>query len=352
MYVYVLIIRECIITIRFKFIEGGEKMRNNHDNVILFPKWQSTLEEESLNALKQKRYEDALAKLDELLKFQVNNHEIMIGKLICLMELDRHDEAQQLCEDLLQYKDEHYYHYVHIYLTLLFQTGQYDQLMEQVDYEFSCANSMPQFVQEQFRQLYDLSMTMKTKLKSEQSVQILNRLKKAVCEKNHQKQWQLIERLRKIKSMPTAPLMDLLTNEQIHPVTKTAVFHWLQDKQIHQPVSIHKLGSTLTVVPAEITALESHATFKQTLLLINEIEQINPTLFLLLKKLLYRYAYVRYPIMPASSESVHIARALKEIGSDYLNMPTNEQKSLTVRTKDYIEDIKMCEALYLSIIEE
>src|SRR5699024_570038 len=105
--------------------------------------------------------------------------------------------------------------------------------------------------------------------------------------------------------------MNLLTNEQIHPVTKTEVFHWLQDKQIHQQDSIHKLGSTLTVVPAEITALKSHATFKKTLLLINEIEQINPTLFLLLKKLIYRYANVRYSSMPANSVNVHIARELK-----------------------------------------
>ncbi|WP_176447538.1 tetratricopeptide repeat protein [Lentibacillus sp. CBA3610] len=86
-------------------------------------------------ALKEKRYEEALAKLDQLLGYGVQNHEVMIGKLMCLMELNRYKEAQDFCESLLIHKDEHYYHYVHIYLTILFQTSQYQLLMNQVEQE-------------------------------------------------------------------------------------------------------------------------------------------------------------------------------------------------------------------------
>src|SRR5690625_7874970 len=100
-------------------------------NVVLFPKWKTSLEESSLQAMKEKRYETALEKLDELLSYKVNHYEIIIGKIICLMELNRYNEAQNICEDMLQHKNEDYYHYLHIYLTLLFQTKQYDLLMEQ-----------------------------------------------------------------------------------------------------------------------------------------------------------------------------------------------------------------------------
>src|SRR5699024_12350339 len=94
------------------------------DNIILFPKWKTALEEERLQALKEQRYEDALKKLNELTGYQITNHEIYIGKLICLIELRGYDEAERLCESLIEYQDENYYHYLHIYLTNLFQTRQ------------------------------------------------------------------------------------------------------------------------------------------------------------------------------------------------------------------------------------
>ena len=57
------------------------------DNIILFPKWREMLEEESLQALKEKRYGTALKKLNKLIEHKVEDVEIFTGKLICLMEL-------------------------------------------------------------------------------------------------------------------------------------------------------------------------------------------------------------------------------------------------------------------------
>src|SRR5690625_4141626 len=110
------------------------------------------LEKESLQALKDKRFAEALYKLDKLLSYQVNNHEILIGKLICLMELGRYEEAQDLSEELLELHNDNYYHYVHIYLTILFQTNQYDVLMEQVEYELE-SEEIQIYIEEQYIQI-------------------------------------------------------------------------------------------------------------------------------------------------------------------------------------------------------
>src|SRR5699024_7352147 len=96
--------------------------------VILFPKWKTQLEEESLTAIKEKEYREALQKLNKLIRYNVLNHETLIGKLICLIELGNYEEAQHMCEELISRKSEYYYQYVHIYLTLLFQTSQYQLL--------------------------------------------------------------------------------------------------------------------------------------------------------------------------------------------------------------------------------
>jgi len=119
--------------------------------VILFPKWKTQLEEESLTAIKEKEYGEALQKLNKLIRYNVLNHETLIGKLICLIELGNYEEAQHMCEELISRKSEYYYQYVHIYLTLLYQTSQYQLLMEQIEYEHE-KDEIPDPYKEQFDQ--------------------------------------------------------------------------------------------------------------------------------------------------------------------------------------------------------
>ncbi|AUJ26109.1 tetratricopeptide repeat protein [Virgibacillus dokdonensis] len=320
------------------------------ENIILFPKWRTALEEESLLALKEKRFAEALEKLNELLSYQVNSFEIVSGKLICLIELDRHKEAQDICEDVLHRQDKHYYHYLHIYLTILFQTNQYEMLMEQVEEEFKF-HQVPQVLKEQFHQLYEMSRKLKADMLVEHQSVFMEEWDDAITTRDYQKQWLIIEKLRVIKSEPNRKMLHLLVKEDIHPVVKTAILMWLQEIDYNQLVDIKKWGRSIQVHPLEIEAIGKHASVKRINSIINELEQKNPTLYDLLVKLLYHYMYVKYPMLPVKEEAEHIALALKAIGANYLNINLSESgKQLDVN--DYIEDIERCEALYSSIIED
>lgn len=325
-----------------------KEMHQQTDNVILFPKWRSALEEESLQALKDKRYDEALIKLDKLLSYHIDDHDIITGKLICLMELGHYDEAQDICEELIQSKSENYYHYVHMYLTLLFQTNQFEQLMKQVEYEIE--NSViPLPVKEQFQQLYDLSEKMNYDLIAEKSTAYLDELFQAISSLNFNEQWQITENLRKMNAEPNEEVIALLTNEDVHPVTKTSIFQWLQDKKYSKAVTVHKLDLHGNLEPDDTAEIQSQPFMKETLLMISEQEQKNPTLYQLLEVLLFRYIYVRFPIMPPSEDVKQVAAALSYIGGTYLNLHTVSEHEIN---NDYIEEIKLCETLYLSIIEE
>src|SRR5699024_5823155 len=134
--------------------KGGKVDKNNH-NVILFPSLKKELEKESLQALEQRKYSEALASINKLLSYQVYTPEIIVGKLICLMELGHYDQAETLCEDLLKQKNKHYYTYLHIYLSILFQSEKYALLMELIDDEL-ISNTLPNSIKEQFQQLYSM----------------------------------------------------------------------------------------------------------------------------------------------------------------------------------------------------
>lgn len=325
-------------------------MHNKQEKVVLFPKWKDALEEESLVALKEKRYHEALEKLDKLISYNINNHEIVIGKLICLMELDRYEEAQELCEALMTYKDENYYHYVHIYLTILFQTSQYSLLMEQVNFELE-QSGVPEMIREQFQQLHDMSNKMKSELRTERSKEYIDELWKAVKEENHIQQWHLIEKLRKIGAVPDASIKKLLVNDKIHPVVKTTIFTWMQELDVSEMIEIQKFDIYMSVNPAETAKLHEHPAMKRAMLLISDIEQSNPSLYQLVEKLLYRYCYVRFPIMPAEKNMATLADALKIIGETYLEIHTEKQGQADETLSQIIEEVNLCEALYLTILE-
>lgn len=319
--------------------------------VILFPKWKKRLEEESLAALKEKQYGEALQKLNKLINYKVVNHEILIGKLICLMELGDYEKAQELCEELIAVKSENYYQYVHIYLTLLFQTSQYELLMEQIEYERK-SEPIPDPYIEQFDQLYEMSNKMNAQLKDDKLAKYIKRFFQAVDNGDHGKQWVLMDGIRKLggKQQHVERFLPLLQQESIHPVVKTTIFQWLQEMDISSAVTVHKLQLDLTIKPTEIAKVDELPVGKETKLFISELEQENPALYLLLEKLLYQYIYVRYPITPASGDVPTIAEALTVIGKERLNLPV-KQESDNSKYRYHKQNIELCEALYLSIIE-
>lgn len=324
-------------------------MQRDNRNVILFPTLKEHLEKKSLQALEERRYSEALSHINQLLSHKVYSHEVIVGKLICLMELGYYDEAENQCEDLLKLNNEYYYKYLHIYLTILFQTQKYDLLMEQIDYELT-NNVITIEIKEQLQQLYDMAKQMKSDLISDESTKFIDKLHIAVDKENHMKQWQLIESMRRMSIDPPEIIFTYLKKEEIHPVVKTSIFKWLIDQKLTYEIKVHKFGLQVSVKPINFSNIRNHFLMKEVMVLMSDIEQNNPSLFILLEQLLYRYMYVRYPILPTRKDISKIAEALIYIGEQYLQFETNKYPSEEVLS--YIEEIKMCEKLYLGVIEE
>lgn len=332
-------------------------MQRSSDKVILFPKWKQTLEQESLHALEQKEYKKALQKLNQLLAYDYQKNEIVMGKIICLMELHQYDEAQELCESLLKHKSayhdaEDYYHYLHMYLTILFQTNQYQMLMEQVEYALA-DESVPIEMTTMFQQLYELSKGMQYENNVQQFDQLVQELTEAVNNNDYGKQWRLIENIKPLKIAPPKEIYTYLMNNEIHPVIKTNLFQWLQQSGVEELVDIKKENSYLSINPTAIPPIKKHTIMKKMTLLLSDQEQKDPTLYHLMEKQLYRYLYVWYPILPDESELESLAVALSLLGENYLRGEPPEQATQSDGTvESYIHDIQLCETLYVSILDD
>src|SRR5690625_2032727 len=167
-----------------------------------------------MEALNNKNYDEALQQFDELLQLQVCKHEIVLGKLICLMELGYTTEALRLSESKLDEKDRNYFDYVRMYVTLLFQTNQFEEVIDQIAYELK-KEQIPKRIREQFQQLYEFSKQMRNDVRVEQAKKYEYKLQEAFKHNDPGQQYQWIEKLRSIKRRPFSDVKLLLQREEV-----------------------------------------------------------------------------------------------------------------------------------------
>lgn len=324
-------------------------MERKADNVILFPKWKQTLEQESLRALEESQYEKALEKLNQLLKYGERKYEIMTGKIICLMELDRYEEAQTFCETCLKHGDDHYFQYFHMYVTILFQTSQYQLLMEEMELKW---REIPSEMTDSFEQLYTMSQNMQYEKRVERGHYFVEALISAIRRQDYQTQWRMIEKLSELHITPSQRFYNYLIDDTIHPVVKTTLFHWLQQDGTRDWLEVSQENGHVSVQSSVFPNLKEQPVTRQVMYLVNEYEQKNPSQFYLMEQLLYRYLYVCYPILPPVSDAKQVASALVTLGDQYLQNESAQNHMTDGRVNWYIQRIKLYETLYLSILDD
>ncbi|QSS99141.1 tetratricopeptide repeat protein [Pontibacillus sp. ALD_SL1] len=331
-------------------------MTQEKADVVIFPKWKSSLEQDGLAALKEKNYKEALESFNKLIDFEAANSEIMTGKLICLMELGQYEEVEELCQKLMRDDEEHYFQYLHIYLTVLFQTGKYEELLDLLDEVFK-SEDIPQDLRKQFWQLYDITENLRTDETRTENIEAVDELLIALDTHNVKKQWQLLSMLRKQDIQPfMTEIAPYLTKEDIEPVIKTALVQWMQEQRVDRKVTVKKLGAEIMVNPVELSDILSHTSARQLLYLLERVEQDNPTLFEFIQQLVFRYMYVRFPIMPEDHELPALAKAFYELGSSSLQLEDHEypfhQYIEQEEVEAWKEQIVYYESQYFAVLDE
>src|SRR5699024_11970084 len=122
-------------------------------------------------------------------------------------------------------------HYMHIYLTILFQTNQYIELIELVN-EVLKANDIPEVIKEQFLQLNAISQEMNDDIQQKNSQKWTKAFRRAIIEHDYIKQWNLIEKMRNNRLQPNREMIDSLMDEEVHPIVKNAIILSIKEKDI------------------------------------------------------------------------------------------------------------------------
>ncbi|MFG6148352.1 tetratricopeptide repeat protein [Halobacillus sp. B23F22_1] len=326
-------------------------MEKHNGDIVLFPKWKSTLENTGFQAVKEKRYKDAVESFVPLVEHQVANHEVITGLLMSWIELGNFAEAEELCQEQMKNEENHYYEYLHIYITILFQSNRYRELIDLIDEVFE-TEDVPTQNRTQLWQMYEVTKKLLQDVHKKESDQLIDELKSSIEKGDLQKQWVAVNQLKK-QPLPSdlTIFQEWLIDEKIHPIIKTGIVFWLRDEGFSEEMTIHKFGHQLKISPSNLNSFQSDYIIQQIKMRLGAIEQSNPTMFKMINDLLKHYCYVRYPLFPSEEEVDTIVEALKQLGHDYLQIPYDAQDNI-LQVDRYKEEIELCEQHYMILIGE
>lgn len=289
--------------------------------VIQFPKLKERLIEKGLDAVKGKHFKEAITLLKQAQQMVENHDDLELGILICLFELGELEDAKKQCKKMLQQDIGDYFNVLQIYLTILIQYGQYEEVKATIEAVIE-ENQVPPHLIENFHSLLELSNKMITtnhptnSLANEENEK-LERLNMKLLEQDDVK-----EQLMQIQSLKNYNIQQFLPEltaflgaESKHPMLKSMVLQLLMERGVEDVITIKKFGKTLQVIPAKLANIANHPFTAQVLAqLSDKLSQDNPTLYEVTKELWLRFLFVLFPILPQEEDQMVWAAALHLYG--------------------------------------
>jgi tetratricopeptide (TPR) repeat protein len=288
---------------------------NNDNNlkeatVIQFPKLKERLIEKGLEALKSKKYNDALSLLLQAQELAGEHDEIDLGIVLCLLELGELEEAKDRCKLMLHQDIGDYFNVLQVYLTILIQLRQYQEVKETIEAVLE-EDQVPSKYAESFYQLLELSKKMilsgdelyELDEESEDRVEytLSERIQEILLDREDRNEQAAF--VHSIKEYSVHKYLELLNqflgNPTKDPMIKTLLLQIMMEQNVQDQMVVEKFGETIQVVPAAMGDILSD---EYSMLVLRYLEDRlgneNPTLYEVTKELWMRVLFVLFPFIP------------------------------------------------------
>ncbi|QGH35208.1 hypothetical protein GI584_14625 [Gracilibacillus salitolerans] len=327
-------------------------MEEERKNLIIFPKWKDNLEGKAKTAMQENRFSEAYDYFHQLTENGVQSHEVMTGKLICMMELNMQDDAEDLCEELIAKKDTYFASYIHIYATLLFQSSKYNKVMFLID-DALTQTDIPSHIIDQLRHMYQLSKELQQQEDKKSYIEVQKQLEEAIKQKNDRQQWYMVKRLLQLEVYHDKLFFrEMLKNPEIHPVVKTALLEYYQKVEPEQPIHIEKFQLTDEIHMRELDDILPVSFITGVTRFLDNIQQQDPTKYQMILFLLERFAYVYTPFLPQEENYEILAESLLYyVSRSFQYFDQEDDHHISVIKEHYLKMIDISETLYGTILD-
>lgn len=293
--------------------------RSTTSNIIPFPNLENRLLDKGMDALKERRYKEALQIFNQFAAVNPNYPEVEVGIVVCLLELGLYEDAKEKCERLLQEDIGDYFNVLQIYITILIQLSEYDKVVSILEALFEEEKVPANHAGELFHLLEfsRKSSSQQISRLSQYSTINVQALGHQLVNGSIPEQLDAIQKLRR-EAKGTEIIDDLksvLADTQVHPIIQSFVLQLMIEQEMNDNVIVQKFDRSVNLNPSTAVNI-----FDQpfTIQVLNKLEDIlsheNPTLYESVKELWERFLFVLFPFQPEPQDVMLWAGALHKFG--------------------------------------
>jgi tetratricopeptide (TPR) repeat protein len=315
-------------------------MNKKQDTVVLFPNLLHRLQQKGFEALHEKRFAEALQCFDQLAEHGLQEERTELAAIVCLMELNELQEAKKRCELLFQHSRQVNYDVIEMYITILIQLHNYEELEETIQ---SVLESQKLADEQKEKLLSLLSFAKKMNVKEEShAISEYEELAPVFEGQNLTLQLQAIKQIKEHGSVRPFPfLLAFLRDETKHPFVKSLIISLFIEAGIEKEMEIEKFGKRMTINPSALEDVRKWGFSNHVISIFEQhIANENPTLFEAMKEHWYQISYIFYPFVPKPSDEAVWAAVLHKAGWERFigEMPDQEiERIYNVEKEEVLE---------------
>ncbi len=279
-----------------------------------------------MSALKQKKFNESLNYFKQLIEMEPEHPQGNVGVVLSLVELGQLEEAKEKCDEILKKDIGDYYDVLQIYISILIQLGDYEEVVEILEAVIQ-EQSLPAQMAENFYQLLYFSRKMAEDDTEEHTEDFFEKKAEVISEaelkslttqlqsSDSKLQWKAVQSIEAVKHpVIKEELKKYLTYPDANPSLKTIVLQMMKDENISESVEIHKFGKKITIQTSELLDIPEGQFYRLVKkIVVHQLEQENPTLLEMAVQIWDHYLFMIYPFQPDPLNEQLWATAVLEV---------------------------------------
>jgi tetratricopeptide (TPR) repeat protein len=258
------------------------------------------LTDKGLESLQNKRYQEAITLLEEARVHDPENSDILIGLVLAYFEAGAYIKAKELANEMLLKGIGEYFHMVDLYLTILIQLHEYQEIVSTIEALFE-EKEIPPDRHDHFITILQFSKRMadnsqQEPMEEEKEETHLKELKLTSL-KNLNEQMLVISSLAEKNIRPYMDeIKEYLNSESGHPFLKTMLLTLLKEQEYDKKIVVEKFNEDLSIVPTELPDIQTQPRMKEIENILEaKLENSDPVLFENMKGMVERIFFISYP---------------------------------------------------------
>ncbi|WP_419956006.1 tetratricopeptide repeat protein [Neobacillus niacini] len=298
------------------------------DNIIFLPGLEKRLTDKGLESLHNKRYQEAITLLEEARDHDSENSDILIGLVLAYFEAGAYTKARELANEMLLKGIGDYFHMVDLYLTILIQLHEYQEIVSTIEALFD-EKEIPPDRHDHFLTILQFSKRMADNSQQEpiEEVKVETPFKELKLSSLNNINEQLLV-ISSLAEKNIRPYMDeikeYLDSESGHPFLKTMLLTLLKEQEYDKRIVVKKFNEGVSIVPTELPDIKTQQRLKEIEKILEEkLENSDPVLFENIKGMVERTFFITYPFELEPEEVSAWAAAFHLLVLNYLGGDPN-----------------------------